>query len=355
MWWNFVARSHDEIVTSRADWQAQLDGGQLRDGRFGVVAGESLAPIPPPACPTPVCARAHERAPRARPGRGWRRARPLPLGRHAPDEPRLSRWRVGSADPRRGGLLRAPRRGSADPTRHRDKRGSSGGVTAQGQRASPSPPTYEGLAHERARRQRDEPGGPGWAPAPPRPAESAVAQLSAVELRLPVGARGDDLVVGARDEVPPHHDLSAERGAAQKQHPSVFLGVHARRFRDPGSEVAEFALPSTSPEEWRSAVKARRARKPGRARRWPRQRWRSPLRARGCGSRTATDRALPATPSPSAVAGAPGARRVVLEPGLRVAGFPPGRATHSCAPCSSSPPPRWRLPSGRCRGLLSSG
>ncbi len=51
MWWNFVARSHDEIVTSRADWQAQLDGGQLRDGRFGVVAGESLAPIPAPGLP----------------------------------------------------------------------------------------------------------------------------------------------------------------------------------------------------------------------------------------------------------------------------------------------------------------
>lgn len=38
MWWNFVGRTHDDIVTARADWQRQVDeqrstGGA--DGRFG--------------------------------------------------------------------------------------------------------------------------------------------------------------------------------------------------------------------------------------------------------------------------------------------------------------------------------
>jgi redox-sensitive bicupin YhaK (pirin superfamily) len=38
MWWNFVARDHDEIVAARADWQRQV--GQERaedaaDGRYG--------------------------------------------------------------------------------------------------------------------------------------------------------------------------------------------------------------------------------------------------------------------------------------------------------------------------------
>lgn len=38
MWWNFIGRTHDEIVGFREQWQGQLsdDGGQ-GDGRFGVV------------------------------------------------------------------------------------------------------------------------------------------------------------------------------------------------------------------------------------------------------------------------------------------------------------------------------
>ena len=36
MWWNFVGRSHDEIVAFRDAWQAQIPGdGSLVDGRFG--------------------------------------------------------------------------------------------------------------------------------------------------------------------------------------------------------------------------------------------------------------------------------------------------------------------------------
>jgi redox-sensitive bicupin YhaK (pirin superfamily) len=78
MWWNFVGRSHEEIVGFREQWQAQVlddggvsadpdeagglregdgrqrvvpDGQQVRDGRFGVVVGERLAPIPAPTLP----------------------------------------------------------------------------------------------------------------------------------------------------------------------------------------------------------------------------------------------------------------------------------------------------------------
>ncbi|MCD4524061.1 pirin family protein [Nocardioides sp. cx-173] len=79
MWWNFVGRSHEEIVGFRAQWQAQIadeagepadpgaagglreeagpgervvrDGQLVRDGRFGVVVGEHLPPIPAPSLP----------------------------------------------------------------------------------------------------------------------------------------------------------------------------------------------------------------------------------------------------------------------------------------------------------------
>jgi len=60
MWWNFVGRTHDEIVGYRDEWQAQLTGadGQVvpdaqlvADGRFGVVLGDHLPPIPAPPLP----------------------------------------------------------------------------------------------------------------------------------------------------------------------------------------------------------------------------------------------------------------------------------------------------------------
>ncbi|MGD8201917.1 pirin family protein [Ornithinimicrobium sp. W1679] len=48
MWWNFVGRSHEEVVRAREQWQAEL--GHVADGRFGAVdhPGESL---PAPALP----------------------------------------------------------------------------------------------------------------------------------------------------------------------------------------------------------------------------------------------------------------------------------------------------------------
>ncbi len=55
MWWNFVARTHEEIVAGRAEWQTQVaeatTGQDVRPGRFGVVVDEPLPPIPAPALP----------------------------------------------------------------------------------------------------------------------------------------------------------------------------------------------------------------------------------------------------------------------------------------------------------------
>lgn len=44
MWWNFIGRSHDEIVQARDDWEA---GGE----RFGTVAGHDGQVIPAPPLP----------------------------------------------------------------------------------------------------------------------------------------------------------------------------------------------------------------------------------------------------------------------------------------------------------------
>jgi len=59
MWWNFVGRDHDEVVHARADWMAQItdnsgtiqDSSEIYDGRFGIVAGDHLPPIPAPVLP----------------------------------------------------------------------------------------------------------------------------------------------------------------------------------------------------------------------------------------------------------------------------------------------------------------
>jgi len=53
MWWNFVGRSHEEIVAYRDEWQAQITDGVQVDGRFGVVDG-GLPPIPAPPLPNNV-------------------------------------------------------------------------------------------------------------------------------------------------------------------------------------------------------------------------------------------------------------------------------------------------------------
>ena len=57
MWWNFVGRTHAEVF--RGEWQAQISAGgavvtdsqDVSDGRFGVVLGDHLPPIPAPEMP----------------------------------------------------------------------------------------------------------------------------------------------------------------------------------------------------------------------------------------------------------------------------------------------------------------
>jgi redox-sensitive bicupin YhaK (pirin superfamily) len=51
MWWNFVGRSHEEIVAFRDEWQGQIDGELLRDGRFGIPVDDASPPIPAPPLP----------------------------------------------------------------------------------------------------------------------------------------------------------------------------------------------------------------------------------------------------------------------------------------------------------------
>ena len=54
MWWNFVGRSHEEIVTYRTQWQAEIGAadGDLTDPRFGSFPAGEPGPIPAPPLPT---------------------------------------------------------------------------------------------------------------------------------------------------------------------------------------------------------------------------------------------------------------------------------------------------------------
>jgi len=51
MWWNIVARTHEEVVAWRAEWQAQITHDGLVDGWFGVPIGDERPPIPAPPLP----------------------------------------------------------------------------------------------------------------------------------------------------------------------------------------------------------------------------------------------------------------------------------------------------------------
>jgi redox-sensitive bicupin YhaK (pirin superfamily) len=52
MWWNFIGRSHDEIVRFRTEWQADVVAGTNPDGRFGSVSGYDGRPLPAPEMPS---------------------------------------------------------------------------------------------------------------------------------------------------------------------------------------------------------------------------------------------------------------------------------------------------------------
>jgi redox-sensitive bicupin YhaK (pirin superfamily) len=51
MWWNIVARTHEEVVEWRAKWQEQITDAGLVDGWFGIPVGDRLPPIPAPPLP----------------------------------------------------------------------------------------------------------------------------------------------------------------------------------------------------------------------------------------------------------------------------------------------------------------
>jgi redox-sensitive bicupin YhaK (pirin superfamily) len=51
MWWNIVARTHEEVVEWRSSWQDQIIDGRLVDGWFGIPIGDERAPIPAPPLP----------------------------------------------------------------------------------------------------------------------------------------------------------------------------------------------------------------------------------------------------------------------------------------------------------------
>jgi len=64
MWWNFVGRSHEEVVTARAQWQAAIDGDPDGVARFGTVSGYDGPPLPAPELPSVRL------KPRRQPGQG---------------------------------------------------------------------------------------------------------------------------------------------------------------------------------------------------------------------------------------------------------------------------------------------
>ncbi|WP_349898844.1 pirin family protein [Parafrigoribacterium soli] len=51
MWWNFIGRSHEEIVQFRAQWQSDVVAGGTTAGRFGAVRGYDGRPLPAPEMP----------------------------------------------------------------------------------------------------------------------------------------------------------------------------------------------------------------------------------------------------------------------------------------------------------------
>jgi redox-sensitive bicupin YhaK (pirin superfamily) len=51
MWWNFVGRSHDEIVEYRARWMSEVVDGQDAAGRFGSI-GTDRTPLAAPELPS---------------------------------------------------------------------------------------------------------------------------------------------------------------------------------------------------------------------------------------------------------------------------------------------------------------
>ncbi|PJJ45441.1 hypothetical protein ATK23_2713 [Glutamicibacter mysorens] len=54
MWWNFVGRTHEEVLAFRAQWQAEIgaEPGDASENRFGPFPPNTPAALPAPALPT---------------------------------------------------------------------------------------------------------------------------------------------------------------------------------------------------------------------------------------------------------------------------------------------------------------
>jgi redox-sensitive bicupin YhaK (pirin superfamily) len=51
MWWNFIGRSHDEIVKFRSDWQAQAFADHSEEGPYGLFPEQWITVLPAPEMP----------------------------------------------------------------------------------------------------------------------------------------------------------------------------------------------------------------------------------------------------------------------------------------------------------------
>ncbi len=51
MWWNFIGRSHDEIVEARRQWTEEIATPGITDRRYGRIPDDPLPPLPAPEMP----------------------------------------------------------------------------------------------------------------------------------------------------------------------------------------------------------------------------------------------------------------------------------------------------------------
>ncbi len=52
MWWNFIGRSHEDVVQFRAEWQRDVIDGEDPGGRFGAIPDYPGSALPAPELPT---------------------------------------------------------------------------------------------------------------------------------------------------------------------------------------------------------------------------------------------------------------------------------------------------------------
>ena len=52
MWWNFIGRTHEDVVQFRAEWQRDVIDGEDPHARFGAIPGYPGSALPAPELPT---------------------------------------------------------------------------------------------------------------------------------------------------------------------------------------------------------------------------------------------------------------------------------------------------------------